>query len=352
MPIKNTFRLFLFLIICSGGMFLSSVSAKDSVIMDDTSVATAKAEKVVGSLEVIDRSKYRKIYHFYGDSISRGGGNGRFESVRPLNRIQDIAQKYIADQGIGKNEIYFRYAWSLAPQGMANDLRKAMADDLRNGIIRKGDVVLFEDAGPHQNNIEKRSTYLKEMIAIFKNSGVPLVFTTMFDYSPPVAYFNSYYDQPISDNESMNRLVVRLADACCDVLDWNAQMDNLSNRISIRHGIYPTHPDGVHPNIIGNLLLAKATLNYLGIPTINSHPMKLLFREELRAFCKEFACGQLKLSNAAIDKIFEEIDVQAGSNILVEKPKFWQRSIDISVTLKAYFVGFYRSIVDSTRFGS
>jgi hypothetical protein len=158
---------------------MSSVLAEqtaDSPIMNEEKLAL---EKAIGGNQInaANRSKFKKIVHIYGDSIARGYGYGAFEIDKTFNSIQGIAQYYLYDQGISQQEVFFRYAYSQSPQ--------VMADDLLNGVIRQGDVVLFEDAGPHENNIQDRENSINKIISVFYGKGIRLIFTTMFEYLPP-----------------------------------------------------------------------------------------------------------------------------------------------------------------------
>jgi hypothetical protein len=134
----------------------------------------------------------------------------------------------------------------------------------------------------------------------------------------------------------MNYLVVRLAKDCCSILDFNMQMDHLYNYLSSRYGIYPIHPDGVHPNIIGNLLLGKSLLNYLKIATPNNAGMRSIFVKEMK-----LAYGG---NDHQYMEIFNEIESQSKSNLLIfEEPIF--DFFDLWITIKASIIGSVRFLL-------
>lgn len=209
----------------------------------------------------IDRDAYGRVVHIFGDSIARGWGLGQFEHPSPLNRIQDIANMLLADNGIDKDDLYIRYAWS-------QDIGR-MADELATGMIRDGDVMLFEDAGPHEDDVDLRRNRFLEMVKLVEGSGneVQLVLTTMFDYWPTPPYYNSEYDAYIGDSETtMNGVVLDVVQSsAASLLDWNALMDRAVADVR-RFGISPMHRDAVHPNIFGNFLLGASLLHHLDVP--------------------------------------------------------------------------------------
>lgn len=113
-------------------------------IMDESKLRMARAQKAAQ----INRDEYKRVVHIYGDSIARGWGFGVFEHENRLNRIEDIAQMLLNDNGIDERELYFRFTWSQDTQ--------QMVQELNSGMIRDGDTIVFEDAGPHEDDIGKR----------------------------------------------------------------------------------------------------------------------------------------------------------------------------------------------------
>lgn len=252
------------------GRILASLSLPiPNEIMDESKLREARARKNAA----IDRSQYSRIIHIYGDSIARGWGFGVFEDPSPLNRVHDIANILIADNGFAPKELYIRYAWS-------QDIEQ-MRTELASGMIKSGDTIVFEDAGPHEDNVEVRRQRFLSMKEVIKLSGrdVQLILTTMFDYWPTPPYYNSEYDAVIGQSGlTMNDVVRSLAaDGSCQLLDWNSQMDLAMIEFQ-KFGASPMHRDMVHPNIFGNFLLAVSLLKHLDIPITNYHTIRKEFR--------------------------------------------------------------------------
>lgn len=307
----RSFFLSVFFLVALSSAFASPprIASRDQVDMTEEKLARLRPKDGMDSSK---RSEYRRVIHLYGDSIVRGYGYSSFDDPRMFNRFQDIAQTYLADQGIDKKEIWFRYGWTQD--------ERLIAKDIRDKLILPGDVVVFEDAGPHQNNILEREVQLQNVIDTLKEQKVRLVFTTMFDYNPIPEFFNSYYDVPINENMSVNRITYKRALPCCALLDWNMRMDVLYNRLSILYGVYPMHTDGIHANVIGNLLLARTLIEYLGIPTPNRDPMKERFATMLNAYCKAtpWECG-VTYEPSQAGEIFDLVEkVAADEPVLLD----------------------------------
>ncbi|MCK6625146.1 MAG: SGNH/GDSL hydrolase family protein [Anaerolineae bacterium] len=235
-------------------------NTKPDEIMDESKLRLAQAKKAAQ----INRDEYKRVVHFYGDSIARGWGFGAFEYENRLNRIEDIAQMLLNDHGINEHELFFRFAWSQDT--------KHMLQELNSGMIKDGDIIVFEDAGPHEDDINKRRERYQSIKNTVRESkkDVTLVLTTMFDYWPTPPYYNSEYDALIGDSGmTMNQVVFEAAaDGYPLVLDWNKQMDQAVESLRL-YGISPMHRDSVHPNIFGNFLLATSLLKGIGIPISN-----------------------------------------------------------------------------------
>lgn len=144
------------------------------ITQDEVELREAKAAQAAQ----INRDLYKRVVHVYGDSIARGRGLGTYELPSALDRIEDTAQLLLKDNGVSDKELLFRYAW-------AQDV-PTLAAELQSGMIRDGDIIVYEDAGPHEANIERRRNRFLEIIQTVRTSGrkVQLVFTTMFDYQP------------------------------------------------------------------------------------------------------------------------------------------------------------------------
>lgn len=247
----------------------------------------------------INRNEYGRVVHIYGDSIARGWGFGIFEDKNPLNRIQDIAQIILQDNGINEHELFFRYAWTQEV--------KRISQELKSGLIKDGDVIVFEEAGPHEDNIVQ---YRKKLLAIkdaVESGGqkINLVLTTMFDYWPAPHYYNSEYDALIGDsNLTMNQVVLEVAkNEYLSVLDWNKLMDRAVEELRL-FGISPMHRDGVHPNIYGNFLLAISLLNHIGFSISNYNSIKQEFKKLPPSFYTQLQWAK-PLAEARIEQVLQ-----------------------------------------------
>ncbi len=266
-------------------------------VMDEGKLRMAQARQV----SRINRSEYGRVIHIYGDSIARGWGFGVFEYKNPLNRIQDIAQMLLRDNGVSKQELFFRFAWT-------QDVKR-ISQELNSGMIKDGDVVVFEDAGPHEDNVEQRRQRFLAIKETVKKSRreVSLVLTTMFDYWPTPLYYNSEYDALIGDSGmTMNQVVLEIAaDGYPSVLDWNKQMDQAVEALRL-FGVSPMHRDGVHPNIFGNFLLAASLLNHIGIPISNYDSVKQEFKKLRPASYTQLQWAK-PLSEARLEQILQTL---------------------------------------------
>ncbi|MFZ4682549.1 MAG: SGNH/GDSL hydrolase family protein [Terrimicrobiaceae bacterium] len=230
--------------------------AQEKLIMTEQRLRAAEANEVT----LFDRSGYRRVVHIYGDSISRGFGFVEFEDPSPLSRIQDIAGLLARENGVPQSELAIRYAWSQDPRRLENEIRA--------GTVRPEDVVLYQDAGPHENNAGQRRTRLQDFINAVRltDPRVELILTTTFDFDPPPVFENSRYDEPVAGSTlSMNAVLLEVAvRENVPVLDWNLQIDAAVAALAPSE-IFLMHNDGVHPNALGNFALAISILQHLGI---------------------------------------------------------------------------------------
>ncbi|MFZ4681266.1 MAG: SGNH/GDSL hydrolase family protein [Terrimicrobiaceae bacterium] len=207
-----------------------------------------------------DRGAYGRVVHLYGDSISRGIGFMDFEDPSPLSRIQGIADLLLRENGVPSTDLVVRYAWSQDPRRVKSEIRA--------GLVRPGDVVVYQDAGPHENVIDERRARLQNFINAvpLTDPRIELILTTTFDYDPPPSYENSRYDEPVAgSNLSMNALLLKTAASeNVSVLDWNSQMDAEVSGMA-PFGVSLMREEGVHPNALGNFALAISLLQRLGI---------------------------------------------------------------------------------------
>jgi len=232
------------------------LEAQEKLIMTEERLRKAQEAEEIH----YDRDARRKVIHVYGDSISRGLGFVEFEDPSPLSRIQGIADLLLRENGVPAAEFAVRYAWSQNPERLVNEIR--------SGLVRPVDIVLYQDAGPHENDIGQRRKRLQNFIDAVRHTDprVHLIVTTTFDFNPPPAFENSRYDEPVAGSAlSMNAVLLDIAAReNVAVLDWNSQFDVAVAGMA-RSGVSLMREDGVHPNALGNFALAISLLEYLGI---------------------------------------------------------------------------------------
>lgn len=246
-------------------------STQPSEIMDKTMLREAPAFDKAG----IARGEHRRLVHMYGDSIARG--RDRDTHPNPLNRIQDIANMLLIDNGYAPKELYVRCAWS-------QDIEK-MRTELASGMIDDGDTILFEDAGPHENDVIARRQRFQSIKRVVEESGrkISLVFTTMFSYRTHPDPRNAEHDALIGTSGlTMNDVVRSVASegSLCSLLDWNKEMDVTVLKLG-RFEVSPMYSDGIHPNVFGNFLLACSLLNHIGIPITHYNTIRDEFQKLL-----------------------------------------------------------------------
>lgn len=73
---------------------------------------------------------------------------------------------------------------------------------------------------------------------------------------------------------TMNKVVIQVStDGSAVVLDWNKQMDKAVVALT-PYGVGPMLPDNVHPNLLGNILLAATLVKYVGTTPTNYSSIK------------------------------------------------------------------------------
>lgn len=239
-----------------------------------------------------------QVIHFYGDSIAQGvifykcEDEINIDQLKPFNRIQDLANILLIENGITPNMLRVRYARS-------QDVKR-MQTELSLGIIKDGDIILFEDAGQHENNVTSRRKKFIDIKRVIEKSGrdVTLILTTMFDYKPSQEYPDSEYDIIVGNSGlTMNDVVRSIAsDGLCSLLDWNKEMDLAVEVLNRKFRISPMYPDGIHPNAFGKLLLSVSILNHIGVQIVSYNSIQNTFHK-LPADCYKWPDIEKKLGD-------------------------------------------------------
>ena len=206
-----------------------------------------------------------------GDSISRGWALGTFDPLpsNPLYALRSawsIINLLLADAGLAERA---HYGGSCTAQSDADSI----VDRLERGVIPSGSTLICEDAGAHSQNPDAYESWWLTLRAAVMAFDVRLVLTSMYEYSP--APLNSRYDT-VFGTRTMNQATQAAATATISgevgkttFLDMNAIMDaELIIPSPYRPGAYGVqwfHPDGIHPNVWGTMLVAGEYIKAAGL---------------------------------------------------------------------------------------
>ncbi|MCC6179107.1 MAG: SGNH/GDSL hydrolase family protein [Chloroflexi bacterium] len=224
---------------------------------------------------VRNRDTYGRVIWLYGDSISQGYALGTFAppADHPLYAVRSPASTYraIAEEN-GIADVLVRVEWLIAAdeQGQMsfrpNWIRRAIV----SGAIRRGDVVLLEDAGPHTVEAMLYQVALDCLRAeATDRHEITCVMLTTPDYPP--APENSQWDRLLRDGRSVNEAIREAATLARPwrgrtvLLDMNAEMDRRRASALSQDGVDVMHPDGIHPNVWGQCLYVGQILRVTGL---------------------------------------------------------------------------------------
>ncbi len=246
-----------------------------------------------------------KTIHFFGDSISRGWGFGKFDHESFINSIQGIANKIAVENGC---------EYGFVRSEMGQNFESVWLQK-RKKNIKPGDYVLFEDAGHHYNNIDA----YRKMVELFifaahytppskKIENIEVLLATTADYNPPEAYYNSEYDSPVNEKgDTINGIFRNLSlRKGVTLLDWNRLMDEAVKKMK-QYGVSPMHRDGVHPNIFGNFLYAVSLAELAGLKVQKYESVTDEFLKYRKDFKKAFRFSMRETQLRSILKDLIEI---------------------------------------------
>ncbi len=209
---------------------------------------------------VANRNKYDKVVHLVGDSISRGYALGVFADGVPSNHpyyilrsIPSMANSVLANSNSPHRLCYMS----------GTDVRARF----RDGVIRSGDVVIFEDAGEHGSDpVAYKQMIANLRAAITDKHNVTAVFMSMFDYYPVP---NFQYDTPFN-GKTINQATYEAATEDTNhvgqtlFLDMNSLMDGWKASSEGQQGV-PIILDGIHPNVWGQMFMTGEYLKIAGL---------------------------------------------------------------------------------------
>jgi hypothetical protein len=202
--------------------------------------------------------------HLCGDSIARGFGLGTFASKVPPSHPLYVFRAIwsMGNVVLEENNIAARIAH--VPIGLQDGSPPwELLERVSRRTIRSGDWVFFEDAGPHGSEPDEYESNWNGMLQSAAGPGIHRALLTMFDYPP--APLEARYDVSFK-GRTMNDVNRAAAQANGAVLvDSNKSMDAWVAFARQTDGASVMHPDGVHPNVWGQLRMLKDLLITAGL---------------------------------------------------------------------------------------
>jgi hypothetical protein len=130
-----------------------------------------------------------------------------------------------------------------------------------SGVTRPEDWLVLEDAGDHNEDPTAYQAALQEVLGAA--AGLQCVCTTIPDYPP--APPGCQFDRQIH-GMSINQAVQAAAAArSVPVIDMNSIMDAYKAACAENDRVDVFHPDGIHPNVWGQMKWIGAILSFIGV---------------------------------------------------------------------------------------
>jgi hypothetical protein len=180
----------------------------------------------------------------YGDSISRGYGLADFDHPSPINSIWGIGNLLAQENGCN---VVFRYAETQDAQNIWLQIQE--------NTVKVNDIVIFENAGPHYNDLEVYRMWLKLVIQSTPNRKLYLATTPD--------------NRPVGDASDYSAINPIVRQEAARLLDWEATFtpDLLLS-------------DGVHFNAYGNFAAALSILRAEGVEIESYESVKTEFERQ------------------------------------------------------------------------
>lgn len=219
-----------------------------------------------------------------GDSITKGYGFGNYTDPSPLRSVYGTAT-LLMQENLSHPPEFLRLSggWQgLNPDGTPIGPVQTLAENIQfcidKGQIRSGDWLVYEDAGEVNMFIHPAPLRMeKDIYRQYRSALASMIRTaesatgrghvtvmTMFDYLPRCKYCR--WDEPLDDGVHTGNDVIRdtAAETGARLIDMNRMMD-LANDYIVSKGFGRTvGPDGIHPNVYGNFVMALAILQSFG----------------------------------------------------------------------------------------
>ncbi len=231
-----------------------------------------------------DRSAVGRVIHLYGDSISRGYALGQFgetvpslsggsaNPLYPFGSIRATANWILQINNRLPHDV-FVYGGSFANQ--YGSLLSNIAQRIKDGVIRSGDVVIVEDAGDHDwigTPDDYEAWWADIRRTITERHDITLVMMSMFEYCHSGNFAcdpANQYDHPVG-GRTYNEATEAAAKADQHYVgqtlwvDMNALMDAKRAEVLATYGVDIMLADGVHPYIWGQNFMAGIYLKVSG----------------------------------------------------------------------------------------
>jgi len=220
---------------------------------------------------------------FNGDSITKGYGFGNYTDPSPLRTIYGIAG-ILAKENLRNAPVFFRpeQVWAGRDADGNPKTIDSLAGELqtwlRRGDARTGDWMVYEDAGqvnqivspgpsPHLTDMYGR--YRRNLRGMIEEADRSLgrnhiLLMTMFEYDPRIPWCK--WEVPLDDGKHSANDAIRdeASELGVRVIDMRRIMDRAHQYVQAKGWGRMVGPDGIHPNIYGNAVMAFAILGAMG----------------------------------------------------------------------------------------
>lgn len=228
-----------------------------------------------------NRDSFQRVVHMRGDSFMRGYGLGIFPDQATEEQRDTPYWKYRSPAStfneFAPPGIVAGYAGASGQPDsfQLDDVEGEIRQQIRDRIIRAGDVVVFEDAGLQYGSPREYLKNWRRLRYVFSRAQVTLVFVTAPDrikgetvggVSAALYSFNHQF-AGLSHNDA-----IRIAAENDTLVDLARLIDTAE-----KEGRTPMHRDMIHINVEGQCILVKALFEKLSIHSngdcLSYHPI-------------------------------------------------------------------------------
>ncbi len=211
-----------------------------------------------------------RTIHIPGDCIIRGWGLGIAADAVPVSNplypfrsVWSIANELLEENGAPARAAWFSLPSPTWPGG-------AGVVSYRVGLdAQPGDFVLFQDAGNHNSDPDAYQAAVEACLDAAAKPGVSVGIMTTFDYSPAPA--DCQFDLEFNGRTINDAIRAAASARSAPVLDMNAKMDGWRASALSGDGVAVMHPDGIHPNVWGQIRMVGAILAFVGLDGLLSY---------------------------------------------------------------------------------